>query len=144
MTSVDKSTLLKAFNSQFEEFLDDIVVLFPDNREIKTSKTALCMMKQANPKMLLSVWYRYIYVKYADKIEEENIDFFLDKDYTEDVAKLEKKGGSGTSVIESINKLKGPLRELDEENTSKCLLYLKNLNNLSNMYMNFWDDYHDI
>ena len=92
------------------------------------------MMKQANPKMLLSVWYRYIYLKYADKIEEENINYFLEKDYTEDVAKLEN---SGSSVIESINKLKGPLKELDEENTAKCLQYLKNLNNLSNMYMNF-------
>ena len=132
MASIDKSTLLKAFNSQFEEFLDDIVVLFPNNRDIKTSKTALVMMKQANPKMLLSVWYRYIFIKYADKIEEENIDYFLDKDYTEDVAKMEN---SGSSVIESINKLKGPLKELDEENTAKCLQYLKNLNNLSKMYI---------
>lgn len=136
MASVDKSTLLKAFNGQIEEFLEDIVILFPDNREIKTSKTAIFMMKQANPKMLLSVWYRYIYMKYAEKIEEENIDYFLNKDYTDDVAKLEKNNSGGSSVIESINKLKGPLRELDEENTSKCLQYLKNLNNLSNMYMN--------
>ena len=138
MTSVDKSTLLKAFNGQMEEFLEDIVILFPENRDIKTSKTALVMMKQANPKMLLSVWYRYIYVKYAEQIEEENIDYFLDKDYTQDVAKLDNNSGSGSgsSVIESINKLKGPLRELNEENTMKCLQYLKNLNNLSNMYMN--------
>lgn len=136
MASVDKSTLLKAFNGQIEEFLEDIVILFPDNREIKTSKTAIVMMKQANPKMLLSVWYRYIYMKYAEKIEEENIDYFLNKDYTEDVVKLEKNNSGGSSVIESINKLKGPLRELDEENTSKCIQYLKNLNNLSNMYMN--------
>jgi hypothetical protein len=134
MASIDKTTLLKAFNGQIEEFLEDIVILFPENRDIKTSKTALVMMKQANPKMLLSVWYRYIYLKYADKIEEENITYFLEKDYTEDVAKLEN---SGSSVIESINKLKGPLKELDEENTAKCLQYLKNLNNLSNMYMNF-------
>ena len=136
MASVDKSTLLKAFNGQIEEFLEDIVILFPDNREIKTSKTAIVMMKQANPKMLLSVWYRYIYMKYAEKIEEENIDYFLNKDYTEDVVKLEKNNSGGSSVIESINKLKGPMRELDEENTSKCIQYLKNLNNLSNMYMN--------
>lgn len=136
--SVDKSTLLKAFNSQIEEFLDDIVILFPDNREIKTSRTAINMMKQANPKMLVSVWYRYIFVKYASEIEAENITYFLDKDYTEDVAKLEKRSnGSGSSVIESINKLKGPLKELDSENTTKCLQYLKNLNNLSSMYMNY-------
>ena len=135
MASVDKSTLLTAFNGQIEEFLEDIVILFPENRDIKTSKTAIVMMKQANPKMLLSVWYRYIYMKYAEKIEEENIDYFLNKDYTEDVAKLEKNS-SGSSIIESINKLKGPLKELDEENTSKCIQYLKNLNNLSNMYMN--------
>ena len=35
---MDKTTILKAFNNQFEEFLEDVELLFPDNRDIKTSK----------------------------------------------------------------------------------------------------------
>ena len=30
---MDKSTILKAFNTQFEEFLEDISILFPSNND---------------------------------------------------------------------------------------------------------------
>ena len=46
---MDKTTILKAFNNQFEEFLEDVEVLFPDNTDIKTSKTGLLMLRKANP-----------------------------------------------------------------------------------------------
>ena len=78
---MDKTTILKAFNNQFEEFLDDMCVLFPDNKDIKTSYTGLSMMRKANPKMIISVWFRYICSKYEDEIEKENLEFFLTKDY---------------------------------------------------------------
>ena len=42
---MDKTTILKAFNNQFEEFLDDVEVIFPSNRDIKTTKTGLLMSK---------------------------------------------------------------------------------------------------
>ena len=31
---MDKTTILRAFNSQFEEFLEDVEVLFPENKDI--------------------------------------------------------------------------------------------------------------
>ena len=34
---MDKTTILKAFNNQFEEFLEDVEVLFPENNDIKTA-----------------------------------------------------------------------------------------------------------
>ena len=67
---MDKSTILKAFNNQFEEFLEDVEVLFPNNTDIKTSKTGLTMLRKANTKMIVSVWYRYICLKYEDEIEK--------------------------------------------------------------------------
>ena len=51
---MDKTTILKAFNNQFEEFLEDVEVLFPDNTDIKTSKTGLLMLRKANPKKIVS------------------------------------------------------------------------------------------
>lgn len=68
---MDKTTILKAFNTQFEEFLEDIETLFPENKDIRTTKTALSMMRKANPKMIVSVWYRYICVKYEEEIEKK-------------------------------------------------------------------------
>ena len=130
---MDKSTILKAFNNQFEEFLEDVEVLFPNNTDIKTSKTGLTMLRKANPKMIVSVWYRYICLKYEDEIENENLDYFLTKDYSSD---LRMDEGASNKVMEGIDKIREPLRQLDQDNRKKTLQYLKNMNQLSKMYNN--------
>ncbi len=130
---MDKTTILKAFNSQFEEFLEDIEVIFPTNRDIKTTKTALLMMRKANPKMLVSIWYRYVCSKYEMEIENENLEYFLTKDYNED---LKMDQGAANKVLEGIDKIRVPMRDLDTENKTKCIQYLKNLNKLSKIYIN--------
>jgi hypothetical protein len=128
---MDKTTILKAFNNQFEEFLEDVEILFPDNKDIRTTKTALLMMRKANPKMVISVWYRYVCSKYENEIENENLEYFLTKDYSNDL-KLDE--GTSNKVLEGIDKLRVPLRELDEVNKSKSVQYLKNLNQLSKIF----------
>jgi hypothetical protein len=130
---MDKTTILKAFNNQFEEFLEDVELLFPDNRDIKTSKTGLLMLRKANPKKIVSVWYRYVCVKYEDEIEKENLDYFLTKDYSDD---LKMDEGASNKIMEGIDKIREPLRQLDQSNRKKTLQYLKNLNQLSKMYNN--------
>jgi hypothetical protein len=130
---MDKSTILKAFNNQFEEFLEDVEVLFPNNTDIKTSKTGLTMLRKANPKMIVSVWYRYICLKYEDEIEKENLEYFLTKDYSSD---LKMDEGSANKVLEGIDKIREPLRHLDAGNRKKTIQYLKNLNQLSKIYNN--------
>ena len=129
---MDKSTILKAFNNQFEEFLEDVEVLFPNNTDIKTSKTGLTMLRKANPKMIVSVWYRYICLKYEDEIEKENLEYFLTKDYSSD---LKMDEGSANKVLEGIDKIREPLRHLDAGNRKKTIQYLKNLNQLSKIYI---------
>jgi hypothetical protein len=130
---MDKTTILKAFNSQFEEFLEDIELLFPENKDIRTTKTGLMMMRKANPKKMVSVWYRHICIKYEDEIEKENLEYFLTKDYSDD---LKMEDGAVDKVMAAIDKLREPLRELNPENTKKCIQYLKNMNQLSKIYNN--------
>ena len=130
---MDKSTILKAFNNQFEEFLEDVEVLFPNNTDIKTSKTGLTMLRKADPKMIVSVWYRYICSKYEDEIEKENLDYFLTKDYSSD---LKMDEGAANKVLEGSAKIREPLRHLDVVNRKKTIQYLKNLNQLSKIYSN--------
>ena len=130
---MDKPTILKAFNNQFEEFLEDVSIIFPDNHDIKTSKTALLMLRKANPKKIVDVWYKYICVKYEHEIEKGNLEYFLNKDYTED---LTMDQGGASKILEGIDKVRAPLKKLDVDNKSKCIQYLKNLNQLSKIYNN--------
>jgi len=127
---MDKSAILKGFNGQFEEFLEDVSILFPNNSDIKTTKTALLMLRKANPKMIIGVWYRYVCIKYETEINNENIEYFLTKDYSDDL----DKNANASQVLEGIDKIRRPLRELDSDNKKKCLQYLKNLNQLSKIY----------
>ena len=128
---MDKSTILKGFNGQFEEFMEDIELLFPENKDIKTSKTALGLLRKANPKKVISVWDRYICKKYYEQINNEDIDFFLSKDYSGDL-KMDEQ--SSSKIIDGINNILEPIKELDDVNKRKCFQYLKNLNELSKIY----------
>ena len=129
---MEKSDILKGFNNQFEEFLDDVVILFPSNGEIKKTKTALLMLRKANPKMIINIWYRYVCEKYETEINNENIEYFLEKDYSDDL----QKNPNASQVLQGIDKIRAPLRDLDEDNKKQCLQYLKNLNQLSKIYNN--------
>ena len=81
----DKSIVLKAFNKQFIDFLDDIICILPENSELQASKTYFLTIKKANPTCLIKVWYEYVYKPYADVIDKGDVMFFLTKDYSEDV-----------------------------------------------------------
>jgi len=129
---MDKSDILKGFNNQFDEFLDDVEILFPSNGEIKKTKTGLLMLRKANPKMIINIWYRYVCEKYETEINNENIEYFLEKDYSEDL----QKNANASQVLQGIDKIRAPLRQLDQDNKKQCLQYLKNLNQLSKIYNN--------
>jgi len=47
MSTNDKTTLLRAFNSHFFEFVDDIVAIFPENKDLPNSKRSFEMIKHA-------------------------------------------------------------------------------------------------
>ena len=79
------SVFLKAFNKHFFEFIDDVIRIFPENVHIQTSRDYFETIKKANPTLLVKIWHYFIWVPYQEKIEEGDLSFFFDKDYTEDV-----------------------------------------------------------
>ena len=66
----DKSTVLKTFNTQFFAFLQDIITIFPENKDIASAKKSFEMIKMANPSLLIKVWLSYIYSPYAAEIDK--------------------------------------------------------------------------
>jgi len=59
----EKSTIISAFNNHFAEFVDDILTIFPDNRDILNAKTSLGLLRKANPKIIVTFWKNYIVAK---------------------------------------------------------------------------------
>lgn len=128
---MDKSTILQTFNNHFFEFVDDIQSVFPDDTDIMAAKTALVSMRKLNPRLIPKIWYECIVVKYDENIQNGDISFFLNKDYTEDLADM---GSSANTIVSKINILREPIKNMGEENQDKSMKYIKNLNKLAKLY----------
>jgi hypothetical protein len=127
----DKSIILKSFNNHFFEFLQDIITIFPENEELQFTKTKMEMLKKANPICIIKAWYFFVFEKYNNIISNGDITFFFDKDYKEDLEYMKNSG----EIMNVINKLREPIRNMSDTNKEHTLKYMQNLCKLSDIYM---------
>lgn len=128
ITMSDKSIVMKAFLNQFTDFVEDVQSVFPDNTDIDSAKTALFLIKKTNPRILMNAWVTCIVEPYNDKIEKGDIGFFLEKDYTQDLEYM------GNAVMQKVDALRGPVREMGAENQAKSMKYIQNLTKLAKLH----------
>ena len=123
------SNILTAFNDHFMEFLNDVQSVFPQDADILTAKNALTAIRKANPKMIVKIWKAYIADKYREQIEAGDIAFFLTKDYSGDVA----TASGSDKIMESIDRLREPIKNMGAENQAVVMKYIQNLTKLSEL-----------
>ena len=128
--SKDKSLIMNTFNLQLFEFFDDIQCVVTGDSSIEKAKNALIVIKKINPSLIIKIWYVYIYSKYKTEIENNNIQFFTEKDYREDLENLNKSD----DIIKNIDKIREPIKNMSKENQDKSFKYIKNLCMLSKLY----------
>ena len=131
MNSQMKSQFLKTFNDQFMQFVEDVILVFPKDPDLILAKNAFIFFRKLNPKVLIDVWYRYVVMKYKKVIEEGDASFFIEKDYNNDVVNLSEWS---SKTLEAINRLRGPLKNMNQEEQKKCMKYVQNLAVLSAHY----------
>jgi accessory colonization factor AcfC len=123
------NNLLTAFNDHFMDFINDIQSVFPEDLDILTAKNALTLVRKANPKMIVKIWKVYIANKYKREIESGNLEFFMNKDYSSDVS----VAANSDKIMESINRLRDPIKNMSKENQDKVMKYIQNLSKLSEL-----------
>ena len=123
------TNLVTVFNDHFSEFVNDVQSVFPDDPDILTAKNALLAIRKANPKLLVKIWLKYVYAPYRQQIEAGDINFFLTKDYSHDLARSD----SADKIMESIDRLRKPIKDMSPENQSKTMKYIQNLSKLANL-----------
>lgn len=120
---------LQAFNKQLTEFLDDVERVFPNDVDIKAGKNSLLLLKKANPKKIIEVWKAYVTDPYYQKIENNEIEFFINKDYDADIGLTSK-----SEVMSAIDRLREPIRRMEDEDKQVVMQYLLNLCKLTIIY----------
>jgi len=125
-----KRNILKAFNAHLLEFITDIIQVFPENKNLKVTKTALETWKRVNPKSIIDTWKICITDKYKNKIKDGNYDFFISKNYSEDISGCENE----SDILTAIEEIRTPIREMSKANQKKSIKYIQNLTKLSELY----------
>lgn len=123
------TNLITVFNDHFAEFVSDIQSVFPEDPDILTAKNALLTIRKANPKLLVKIWMSHVYAPYKTHIDAGNIEFFLTKDYSSDLA----RNGNADKIMESIDRLRNPVKQMSAENQAKTMKYIQNLSKLAVM-----------
>ena len=126
----DKSSINKAFNTLLFSFVDDIITIFPEQEDIATAKTSMMSFKQMNPSLLIKSWYKMVYMPYANVIDAGDVSFFFDKDYSTDLQNVP----NGKELMKMIDKVRAPIRSMDDTNRGHCAEYVLKLSKLSEMY----------
>jgi hypothetical protein len=128
----NKPLILKTFNKQMNEFIEDITLIFPNEKDIIVLGTFMKTIMYGKPRSIIEVWYNYVSLKYSSQIEDGEIDYFANKDYSEDL------GDSSTSkeALNAIDKLRATIKKALEMNINreKTIKYVQNITKLAKIY----------
>jgi hypothetical protein len=119
------------FNKDYFEFLNFIKNHIQDPKFI-TFYRKNQIIKETNPKMFIKTWYNRISSKYYDQVVKNDISFFLNKNYEDDL----QDSGESNTLIKYINKFKESYETLDELIKSQFLYYIITLTHKSFLYYN--------
>jgi hypothetical protein len=126
------TNLLQAFNDHFYSFVDDIQLIYPDDVDIMSAKNSVVALRKINPKLVILVWNERIVSQYEDQIMKGDLDFFLNKDYSQDLADNQ----NNKKIMDAINRLREPIKNMNPSNREKSIKYMQNLTKLCNLYFN--------
>ena len=118
------------FNNHFAEFVDDIQNVFPEDVDIAAAKNSLLTIRKTNPSLLIKIWNTYVADPYRSQIEQGDIQFFISKDYSQDL----QKNDNSNKIMEAIDRFRDPIKAMTKENQDKTMKYIQNLSKISAMY----------
>jgi len=127
---IDKPTLSRAFNTLFFDFVNDIISVTTENvTDLVASKHSVEIIKQANPSLLIKLWYSYFWLPYHEMVNRRDIRFICETDVNETLCHVSSK-----EVIEIIEKIRKPIRTMTDANKEHSMNFLERLCKLAVMY----------
>ena len=124
-----KKIILKTFNEQLIELIEDVKILFPN----KTKANALILgfkgFMKISKEHFIGAWRDWIICKFNKKIMDKDPAFFEPHVITEE-EKKQIRYEMSLKFIEAIELLKSIIKNSNDKNKEKTLDYVYNLNML--------------
>ncbi len=103
-----KKILVDAFFNTYEDFMNQMIAVYPDDRDFPLYKSGLGMFRRVNPAIIVGKTWKWV-SKFEGQIKERDESFFLQYDYSRDT--------EGEEPLEqTLEKLRSMWRELNEHN----------------------------
>lgn len=132
MSRQNQSIIMSAFNQHLRDFIDDIQRLFPENLKLRTFKNLIGTFVKLNPKKPVEIWFTKVTSKYNSEILNEDVDFFLKKNYDEDIKSM---GETGINMqVDFVEELREHIKNIDDDNRKMAIKYVKEMTQLSTIY----------
>jgi hypothetical protein len=131
---MNRNQIVETFNNHFIEFVSDIEKVFPNDTDIALARKSLGKTFLLLPKLLIKMFHESFVKLYSSEIESGDLNFFIENDYR---SKHGYKENDDAWVLEKIDCLREPVRNMSVEDKEKVSQYLKNLKKLSDLYIDF-------
>ena len=117
---------IDCFNEKFEEFLKDLIICFPDDKDFKMFKHSFNLLKMVDKKQSIR-FFRVYGPKYKEHIENKSESFFLEHDFKEEIEYVQNLNSEANEDITNklMIKLKSYWENLNNENKEIIWKYLQ-------------------
>jgi hypothetical protein len=119
--------IVEAFFNTFNEFMDQLITLFPEDPDFPAYKSGLVLLKMGNPSVVFDQIARFV-LPHEALILSKNDDFFVKYEFAEVLAEDKSMG----TIIDN---LKTKWTSLPEKTRSILFDYLIAMVKLSRMYL---------
>lgn len=129
MATLSPSYVLKTFNNHFDEFVGDILRVFPGDKDLIAGREALLNIRKANPKIIMRIFKETVVGPYHQQIKDYDISFFVEKNYTDEITDENSR-----RILAKIDIIREPVRNMNDADKNNVLKYLNNLLKLCDLY----------
>ena len=111
---MDKNNIISLFNTQITSFINDLILVYPNDNDLYTFKTSIKMLLLYDEKKVINMFKEFVYSKYKVQIENRDSEFFLQNDY-EDILE-QTKTDTPEITVQLINKIKTYWLSMSDKN----------------------------
>jgi|TARA_Y100000389_G_scaffold3023_3_gene2948 hypothetical protein len=116
-----KHNIVEIFNNKLTEFINDLLKIHDDS-DLLAFRTSINLMVCVDNKKPIRMFHKHIFVPYAERIENKDETFFLEKDYSTDVEVVGKEYVDFNNGL--VNKIKQFWSEMESHNKDIVWKYL--------------------
>ena len=131
---MSKIETFKQFNKTYFLFLEFIKKHMNNDTKFNSFYYKNLIIKQTNIKLFIKTWNNRITTKYYTQVINKDFDFFLNKTYTDDVARDNTSGETPTIMLLYISNFKQKFPSLEEPIKQEFTDFMIYLTNLSFLY----------